>query len=229
MRVVSVNVGEPRKVVWRGKMVRTGIFKAPAAGPVALRRLNLDSDRQADLSVHGGAAKAIYAYPVEHYAFWEAALGRRLEWGSFGENLTVEGLPLDGELFLGDRIRVGSAELAVTQPRLPCFKLGIRFDDPLMVRRFLEAGRTGYYLRVRREGTVEAGDDAVLVERDPAAVPVSEITRVYARERDDAVGLRRVLAAAALPDDWRPYFSELLARAETEGTRSRRARAAPRS
>ena len=214
MRVVSVNVGGPRAVDWRGEAVSTAIFKEPVAGPITVRRLNLDGDRQADLSVHGGADKAVYAYPAEHYAFWQAQLDRELPWGSFGENLTVEGLPLEDELFLGDRLRIGSAELAVTQPRLPCFKLGIRFGDPRMVKRFLAAGRTGYYLRVLTEGQIEAGDSATLVARDAAGVPVSEITRVYAHDRGDTGALRRILSVDGLPGSWRPYLADLLAKAE---------------
>jgi len=209
-RVVSVNVGEPREVEWRRDRVLTGIFKQPVAGKVRVRASNLDGDRQADLSVHGGLDKAVYAYPVEHYPYWSDELGREIVWGGFGENLTVEGLPLETELAIGDRIQVGSAELVVVQPRLPCFKLGIRFGDPGMVKRFLRAERTGYYLRVAREGEVGAGDPALVVHRHPAAVPVSEITRLFARDRDDADGLRRVLAVDELPDNWRPYFEELL-------------------
>lgn len=210
MRVLSVDVGLPTEVAWRGKTVLTSIFKEPMAGPVSVRRLNLDGDRQSDLSVHGGADKAVYAYPAEHYPYWEAALGCELPWGSFGENLTVRGLPLEGEMSIGDRIRAGTAELVVTQPRLPCFKLGIRFGDAAMVKRFLEAGRTGYYLRVADEGEVEAGDETVLVGRDPAAVPVSEITRIYAGGRDDLEGARAVLAAEALSADWRAWLERLL-------------------
>ncbi len=210
MRVVSVNVGEPREVEWRGRLVSTGIFKAPARGRVPVRRLNLDGDGQADLVAHGGVDKAVYAYPAEHYGFWRAELGRELEWGTFGENLSVEGLPLEHELAIGDRLRAGTAELVVVQPRLPCFKLGIRFGDPRMVKRFLLAGRTGYYLRVAVEGDVAAGDEARVVERHPLGVPVSEITRLYARDRRDADALRRVLAVDALPDNWRPYFEDLL-------------------
>jgi len=220
MPVISVNVGKPREVEWRGELVSTAIFKEPVAGPIAVRGLNLDGDHQADLTVHGGADKAVYAYPAEHYAHWRTELGRVLSWGSFGENLTVEGLPLEGELFVGDRLRIGTAELAVTQPRLPCFKLGIRFGNPQMVKRFLAAGRTGYYLRVLGEGQIGAGDSVTLLARDPAAVPVSEITRVYAHDRRDAEALRRILAAEALPASWRPYLADLLAKAEAAPARS---------
>jgi MOSC domain-containing protein YiiM len=209
-RVVSVSVAEPREVRWRGRPVQTGIFKEPVVGPVAVRWLNLDGDRQADLAVHGGLDKAVYVYPAEHYPFWREALGRELPFGMFGENLTIEGLALEDEIAIGDRLRIGTSELVVTQPRLPCFKLGLRFGDPHMVKRFLAEGRTGYYLRVKREGELQAGDLVVPVERHLARVPVSEITRLYSRDRDDIDGLRRILALDALPDDWRPFFARLL-------------------
>jgi MOSC domain-containing protein YiiM len=157
MRVVSVNVGLPRSVRWRGRDVTTGIFKEPVEGRVRLQRLNLDGDRQADLAVHGGAGKAVYAYPLEHYAFWREELGQDLTCGAFGENLTVEGLPLEEEMALGDRFKIGSAELVVTQPRVPCYKLGLRFGRDDMPKRFLASRRSGYYLAVEREGSVGAG------------------------------------------------------------------------
>ena len=209
-RVVSVNVGLPRLATWRGETVKTGIFKDPVAGPVRVAGVNLDGDRQADLSVHGGPDKAVYAYPAEHYPFWRREFGRDLSWGVFGENLTVEGLPLEAEICVGDRLRVGSAELIVSQPRVPCFKLGIRFEDPRMVRRFLLAGRSGYYLRIATEGQVSAGDEAELLSLDPGRLPVSEITRLFARDRHDRDGLRRALEVGALADVWKPYFQELL-------------------
>jgi MOSC domain-containing protein YiiM len=218
-RVVSVNVGLPREVEWHGERVTTAIFKEPVRRPVRIRGVNLDGDRQADLSVHGGPDKAVYAYPAEHYPAWQAELGRPLDWGAFGENLTLAGLPSEEELALGDRLRIGTAGLVVTQPRLPCFKLGIRFGDPRMVKRFLAAGRSGYYLRIEREGVVEAGDAAELVARHPLAVPVSELTRLYARDRGDADGLRRVLAVETLPADWRPYLEAQLERAEVAAAR----------
>jgi len=211
MRVVSVNVGLPRTVRWKGRDVTTGIFKDPVEGRVPLRRLNLDGDRQADLSVHGGAAKAVYAYPLEHYGFWREELEEELPAGAFGENLTVEGLPLEGEAAVGDRFRVGTAELVVTQPRLPCYKLGLRFGREDMVKRFLASGRTGFYLAVAVEGDVGAGDLFVTIARDPARIPVAEITRVYASDRDDRATIERLVALAALPDDWRGFFENQLA------------------
>ena len=160
--------------------------------------------------MHGGADKAVYVYPAEHYPYWQDELGRKLPWGIFGENLTVEDAPLEHEVAIGDRLRIGSAEFLVTQPRLPCFKLGIRFNDPGMVRRFLRAGRSGYYLRIVVEGEVAAGDRIDLVAPDPTSVPVSEITRLYTRDQDDIEAIRRLLSVDTLPDEWRPYFEQAL-------------------
>jgi MOSC domain-containing protein YiiM len=210
-RVVSVNVGLPRTVRWKGRDVTTGIFKEPVAGRIAVRRLNLDGDRQADLSVHGGAEKAVYAYPLEHYAYWREQLEEELPFGAFGENLTVEGLPLEGDVAVGDRFRIGTAELVVTQPRLPCYKLGIRFGREDMVRRFLASGRTGYYLAVEAEGELAAGDRVRPLARHPGRIAVAEITRVYASDRDDFETIERLVALDALPDDWRSYFEKKLA------------------
>ena len=213
-RVVSVNVGLPLGVLWKGRTVETGIFKKPVEGRVAVGTLNLVGDRQADLSVHGGLDKAVYAYPAEHYGYWQTELARELPWGMFGENLTVAGLPLEHEIAIGDRLRVGSAELVVSQPRVPCYKLGIRFGDDGMVKRFLQAGRSGYYLRVVVEGEVGSGDEIEVLQRDSAGIPVSEITRLFMQDRDDVDGLRRVIGAEALPKDWRAYFERQLADAQ---------------
>jgi MOSC domain-containing protein YiiM len=208
MKVISVNVGLPREVSANGQPVLTGIFKQPVEGRVAVRRLNLDGDRQADLSVHGGPDKAVYAYPAQHYDFWRGELpGVELPFGMFGENLTVEGLGED-EVNLGDRFRIGSAEFQVTQPRLPCYKLGLKFGRADMVKRFLHSRRTGFYLRVVKEGELGAGDAIARLHRDPGNVTVADITRLYAFEKDNAELLRRVLDLPALPDDWRAYFRE---------------------
>jgi MOSC domain-containing protein YiiM len=211
MRVVSVNVGLPRLVRCNGREVTTGIFKKPVEGRIPLRRLNLEGDRQADLSVHGGAAKAVYAYPLEHYAFWREELGDGLPFGAFGENLTIDGLPLEQDIAVGDRFRIGTAELVVTQPRLPCYKLGLRFGRRDMVKRFLASRRTGYYLAVEAEGNVGAGDGVETLARHPARIPVAEITRVYASDRDDVATIERLVALDALPEDWRSYFEKKLA------------------
>jgi len=208
MRVVSVQVGLPREIVSRGRTVTTGIFKEPVDGPVRVAGINLDGDRQADLTVHGGPDKAVYVYPAEHYPFWREQLGRDLAWGAFGENVTVEGVPLEGELCIGDVLRIGSAELSAVQPRLPCFKLGIRFEDPVMVKRFFDAGRTGYYLRIVKEGYLEAGDEIAFARRDPARVPVAEITRLVTEDKDDVETVRRLLTVDSLPEVWRSYFEQ---------------------
>jgi MOSC domain-containing protein YiiM len=212
MKVISVNVGLPQTVPWKGRAVSTGIFKAPVSGRIRLRTLNLDGDRQADLSVHGGPDKAVYAYPVEHYDYWHRELpDMDLPWGVFGENLTVEGLD-ENAVKIGDRFRVGSTEIAVTQPRLPCYKLGLKFGRDDIVKRLLASGRTGFYFKVVTEGDLAAGDPIVASQSAEASVPVSEITRLYARDKYDLDGLRRVAAIAALPDDWRDYFTERLRR-----------------
>ena len=183
MKIVSLNTGLPREVLWRGRMVTTGIFKQPVEGRIALRKLNLDGDRQADLSVHGGLHKAVYCYPLEHYDYWTKELpGRELPMAIFGENFTTQGLSGDSA-HLGDQFSVGTAEVVVTQPRLPCYKLGVRFQADDMVKRFLASARTGFYFAVTREGEVGAGDEIELIARDPNAVPVSEITRLYVARR----------------------------------------------
>jgi MOSC domain-containing protein YiiM len=211
MKIVSVNVGLPREALWHGRTVTTGIYKEPVTRRVALHKLNLDGDRQADLSVHGGEYKAVYCYPVEHYEYWKKELSRReLPMGMFGENFTLQGL-LEAEAHLGDRFAVGSAEVVVTQPRLPCYKLGVRFGDDEMVKRFLASGRGGFYLAVTREGEVGAGDEITVISRDANAVPASEITRLYVAKRygtEELTSLRRALQVEALPEDWKHYFRE---------------------
>jgi MOSC domain-containing protein YiiM len=215
MKVISVNCGLPREVMWHGRVVSTGIFKQPVEGRVPLRQLNLDGDRQADLSVHGGPAKAVYCYPVAHYDYWRKELpDRELPTAIFGENFTTDGLSEDS-LYLGDRFSVGSAEVVVTQPRLPCYKLGLRFESDDMVKRFLASRRTGFYLAVTREGDVGAGDEINMIARDPNAVPVCEITRLYVTKEyggEDAAVLQRIFRIAAVPESWKGYFRERLHR-----------------
>jgi len=213
MKLISVNTGLPRDVTWHGKSVTTGIFKQPVEGRVALTTVNVDGDRQADLTVHGGEHKAVYCYPIEHYDYWKRELpGRELPTAMFGENFTTAGLTEDS-VHLGDRFSVGSAQVVVTQPRLPCYKLGVRFQSDDMVRRFLASGRTGFYVAVSREGDVGAGDDITLLSRDAHAVPISEITRLYvakAYTTDDLASARRALRVEALPESWKEYFGERL-------------------
>jgi len=215
MKLVSVNTGLPREVAWHGRSVTTAIYKQSVEGRVALRKLNLDGDRQADLSVHGGEHKAVYCYPIEHYGYWKRELpGRDLPMAIFGENFTTNGL-LEDSVHLGDHFSVGSAKVVVAQPRLPCYKLGVRFQADDMVKRFLASGRTGFYFAVTREGEVGAGDDIKVIARDPNAVPVSDITRLYVTRRygeEDVMSGRRALRVAALPEIWKEYFRERLAR-----------------
>jgi len=214
MRVVSVNVGFPREVHWKGKRATTAIFKEAVAGRVVVRTLNLDGDRQADLTVHGGPSKALYLYPVEHYPYWRRELPEMtLPWGMFGENLTTEGL-LEDAVNIGDRFRVGSAEVMVTEPRLPCFKLGIRFGRNDIIKRFLASGRTGFYAAVLKEGDVAAGDAIERLGRDPNNVAVPDITRLYVSEKGNRELLRRALRVEALPEGWREHFREELAKLE---------------
>ena len=182
LHVVSVNVSLPKTVEWQGRQVTTGIFKNPVAGRIRIRRTGLAGDRQADPSVHGGPTKAVYAYPSEHYPFWRRELDRSdLPWGSFGENLTTEGLE-ERTLRIGDRLRVGSALLRVTQPRMPCYKLGIRFGQMDMVRRFLASGRSGFYLAVLEEGDVAAGDPIVLLQTKNNLPTVSQVVEEVRQE-----------------------------------------------
>jgi len=212
MRVISVNVGLPRKVMWKGKTVTTGIFKEPVAGRVALDALNLAGDRQADLRVHGGPDKAVYVYPVEHYDYWRGELpGVELPFGAFGENLTVEGL-LENEIYIGDRFRIGTTELVVRQPRLPCYKLAVKFQRDDIIKRFLDSRRTGFYFAVIREGAVSAGDQIQILSRDPNGVTVPDIVRLYLNGDEDPDGLARAASVDALPDNWKTHFADQLAR-----------------
>jgi MOSC domain-containing protein YiiM len=185
LKLVSVNAGLPREAIWRGRTVVTSIFKDPVPGRVRVSRLNIAGDRQSDLSVHGGPDKAVYAYPAEHYAFWRQELpGVELPWGAFGENLTIEGL-LEHDVRLGERLRIGSAEFSVTQPRMPCFKLAIRFARADIVKRFLRSGRTGFYLAVTKEGDAAAGDPIARLSQEPGARTISELAARHAAEGED--------------------------------------------
>ena len=210
MKLISVNVGLPQVVISNGDAVSTGIFKEPVAGRVMLRTLNLDGDRQADLSVHGGPSKAVYAYPSEHYEYWKRELPEmKLPWGMFGENFTTEGL-FESELNIGDKFHVGSAVVMVTEPRMPCYKLGIKFGRPDIVKRFLASERTGFYFAVLQEGEVGASDSIDPIERSKDSVKVSDITLLYTREKRNVGLLRRAMEVEALPESWKSYFQHRL-------------------
>ena len=211
MKLLSVNVGLPRELEWNGRTVRTSIFKAPVPGRVRVGKLNLDGDEQSDLTVYGGVDKAIYVYPSEHYAFWRGDLPNiDLSWGAFGENFTTEG-PLDDKaVHIGDRFRIGSAEFVVTQPRMPCFKLGIRLDHPDIIKRFLHAGRNGFYLAVTQEGEIAADDAINIVAREENGVTIADIVELYTADAANQDLLYRVSELASLPESWRAYFRKRL-------------------
>jgi MOSC domain-containing protein YiiM len=206
MRLISLNVGLPRKVTWKGRTVLTGIFKEPVAGRVQVRRHNLAGDGQADRSVHGGPYKAVYLYPSEHYTAWHQDFPDiELPWGAFGENFTTEGI-VEAAMHIGDKLRIGTAEVRVTEPRMPCYKLGLRLGRNDILDRFLASGRTGIYLAVEKEGEVGNGDAFTLLTRASHGLTIADITRVFAHERDDVDTIRRLALLPALSDSWREYF-----------------------
>ena len=210
MKILSVNVGLPREVTWQGKLVTTGIFKEPMNAPVMMRTLNLEGDRQADLTVHGGVTKAVYVYPSEHYGYWRTELpGVDLPWGMFGENFTTEGL-LEEAIYIGDRFGIGESEVMVTEPRMPCYKLGIKFGRADIIKRFLASRRTGFYFAVVRQGRVVTGDAIKLIGRAQQEISVADITRLYAFEKNDLEGLRRAIGVDSLPESWKGYFQHQL-------------------
>ncbi|MEH2446314.1 MAG: MOSC domain-containing protein [Nostoc sp.] len=214
MKLVSVNVGLPREVTWKGKPARTGIFKEPINSRVMVRELNLEGDGQADLTVHGGLDKAVYVYPFEHYDYWRDELpDTEFTPGIFGENFTVTGFK-EEEINIGDRFKIGSAELMVTQPRLPCYKLGIRFGRSDIVKRFLASRRSGFYFRVLQEGEVGAGDTLEFISRDDNNVTVANIIQLYMREQNNPELLHRAAQLEALPASWRDYFQEQIRRSD---------------
>ena len=210
MKLISVNVGLPRDITLGGKTVRTSIWKYPVQGRVHVSALNLDGDQQSDLSVHGGVDKAVYLYPSEHYSYWRTQLPDvELPWGAFGENFTSEGI-LEDAIKIGDRIRVGSAEFVVTQPRMPCFKLGIRFNRRDMVKRFFESKRSGLYLAVIREGEVENGNAIEFTEKQETGVTITDIVNLYTLDSGNQELLRRATESPALPQNWKDYFRKRL-------------------
>jgi len=210
MKLISLNVARPRLVVYMGATISTGIFKEAVAGPLQLRSLNLDGDRQADLSVHGGPHKAVYAYPSEHYAYWRQELpGIDLPWGMFGENFTTSGLRED-EIHVGDRFQIGSATVMARQPRVPCYKLAAKFQRDDILERFLRSGRSGFYFSVEQEGHVASGDSFELLSQDRDGITIAEMNRLFVSEKYNRDLLQRALNTASLPDEWREYFSRRL-------------------
>lgn len=209
VKLVSLNISDLTKVEYRGQTVGTGIFKKPVEGAVRATRLTLEGDRQVDLRYHGGENKAIYAYPSEHYETWAAELGRDdLVPGRFGENFTTEGL-LETDVHIGDHFRIGEALVEVTQPRIPCFKLGIAMGDPHFVRVFLESERSGFYLRVLEEGDVKAGDSIERVFAHPEAITIQYIHHLYYHDSLNTDEIKRVMGIEALSKEWKKQFREL--------------------
>jgi MOSC domain-containing protein YiiM len=210
MKLVAISVGTPREVQWRGRSVQTSIFKTPVSRRVHVTSGNIEGDKQSDLSVHGGPEKAVYSYPAEHYDFWRRDLpNAELPWGAFGENFTTEGL-LEDEVWIGDRYRVGTVELVVTQPRMPCYKLAIRFERPDMVKRFLQSRRSGFYLAVEREGELGAGDAIERFARDERGLTVADVVALYAKDSMNQPLLERASGHPSLPAAWREYFRKRL-------------------
>ena len=209
MRLISCNVGKPVLVPSNRGDVLTAIFKAPVDGPVKVRRLNLDGDRQADLTVHGGFHKAVYAYPSEHYPYWREELPDiGMPWGMFGENLTTEGL-FEKDVHIGDRFRIGSALLEVTQPRMPCYKLALKFQRADMIKRFWKSGRSGFYFSVAEEGELQAGDSIELNRPGDPVVSITELLTLYRNPAPEREDLERALATP-LTSEWKEELRERL-------------------
>lgn len=207
MKVLSVNIGTPKQYDWMGQAVTTSIFKSPVEGEVRVATLDLAGDQQADLTVHGGVHKAVYVYPHEHYAYWIENGIKPLKMGNFGENLTAEGL-LEADIHIGDELEIGSARFAVTQPRLPCYKLQVRFNRREMTKIFWKSRRFGFYLKVLREGALAAGAPINIVQRDAKAVSVADLIALYTGDNPDPDILRRVVEVEALPEAWRMDLRE---------------------
>ena len=208
-RVLSVNVGKPRSFEFNGRQARSAIWKFPVVGPVAARGVNLEGDDQADRKAHGGPDKAVYAYAVEDLRWWESQLGRSLSAAEFGENLTTEGIDVNGAL-VGERWQVGTTLLEVSEPRVPCWRLGVRMDDMAFVRRFSEALRPGAYLRILSEGSLAAGDTIRVVERPDRGLSVRDVLRIYSHDRQEA---GRLLAVPRLSESWKTWAQAMLRRA----------------
>ena len=212
--LLSVNVGLPRDVSWQGRTVRTAVWKRPVDGPRLARRLNIVGDGQGDLAGHGGEQRAVFVYQIEAYQYWQQQLGRNdFEYGQFGENFTVRGLA-DDEVCIGDRYQIGEALFEVTQPRVTCFRVGIRMDDPRIPALLVSHHRPGFYFRVLREGAVQAGDEIVRVARGPQAMTVAEIDALLYLPGHPAEQVRRALTIPALSPGWQASFRELAAQAD---------------
>jgi MOSC domain-containing protein YiiM len=213
-KILSINVSLPKEIDFERQKVTTGIFKEPIEGRIMLRTLNLDGDKQADLTVHGGPDKAVYAYPIEHYEFWRKVYpDMQMPNGMFGENFTIEGL-MEIDVNVGDIFRIGSSKVVATQPRMPCYKLGVKFGRMDVLKKFLASGRSGIYFKVLKEGEVGAGDLIVRIKNDTNRVGIGDIVRLYASDREDIKTMRRAVKVEALPEGWKHYFYEQIRRIE---------------
>jgi len=210
MRVISVNVGLPIKVNFGKEIVNTAIFKNPIKHRIKLYKLNLEGDKQADLTVHGGIDKAVYSYPSEHYRFWKKEIKDfEYSWGTFGENLTTEGL-LEDLVNIGDQFQIGSAKVIATQPRMPCYKLAVRFGRMDIIRRFMASERSGIYFKVEEEGEIGVEDKIELIKTDENKVTIRDIVRLQTNGGRDTDMMNRAIKVKDLPDGWRNYFMEKL-------------------
>src|SRR6202050_937115 len=217
-RLLSVNVGLPRDVTWNGKTVRTAVWKSPVTGRRMVRTLDIDGDAQADLAGHGGEQRAVFVYQMDSYHYWERILGRSdFTFGQFGENFTVEGLP-DAEVFIGDRYRIGDALFEVTQPRVTCYRVGIRMDEPQMAALLVSSHRPGFYMRVLEEGEVGSGDEIVKIADGPEPVTVAEIDALLYLPGHSHEQLERSLRIPALSPGWKSSFKALLEQETNQAT-----------
>lgn len=207
-KILSVNISLPKEIDFEGQKVTTGIFKKPVERRLMLKTLNLDGDRQADLTVHGGPDKAVYAYPIEHYEYWRKVFPTiEMPNGMFGENFTIEGL-MEKEVSIGDVFQIGSSRVIATQPRMPCYKLGVKFGRMDVLKKFLASGRSGIYFKVSKEGEVGAGDTIEQIGKDPNRITINDIIRLYASEKEDIESMRRAVKVEALPEGWKHHFLE---------------------
>jgi MOSC domain-containing protein YiiM len=216
-KVLSVNVGRPREFEYNGRPARSAIWKLPIAGRVGARGVNLDGDDQADRKAHGGFDKAVYAYAIEDMRWWEREIGRSLQHGEFGENLTTEGIAVNDAL-VGERWKIGTAVLEVSEPRVPCWRLGVRMNDQMFVRRFTEALRSGTYLRIIGEGDLGVGDEIRVIHRPDHDLTIRDVFRIYTRDRYE---VERIIAAPQISDAWKKWAETLLQK--SKGSRAKSA------
>lgn len=210
MQVKGLFTGKPREVEYNGKIISTGIFKYPIVGPVKVYTLNMEGDGQADLSVHGGINKAVYAYPIEHYTYWQDTRpDLSFEVGTFGENLSVSGMKEDS-VFIGDTYQIGEVTFSVTTPRMPCFKLGLRVGDPSFIKDFLKANKSGFYFKVLQEGRLDIGDHIKKVGEDGYRLSIREVVSLYDKQKTNKALLTKAVNSPSLPQDWIDHFRQKL-------------------